>query len=339
MSATNMESTNISHWTIDSDLLHQLSNYSAGLVNNTETQRFVMPEWSSLIMCILGLPGNLFVFSVYVVKMTSSTRVYMFALAIADSAVCVTGSVLSVGYTDIVTTYVLIETINVSTLFSVFLLTSVSLERCLAIRRPYTFSLHPLRAKKYLGCITLATGIFETLVLILDFIGHRAGFDVLVVVVLLSCFTVIVTCYTLIAVSLLQKAKASRVKTGVINRTYPSPQPGTSIQDQATTAIGVTPNLHLSETTSVAVTDTNKATVAEAKNVRGVLLLFVITVVFLISYLPLWLSKAGVSIPPQIMRLFLLSSVVNPYIYGFASPMFRKDVRDFFQKIRDWLMA
>ena len=339
ISATNMESTNISHWTIDSDLLHQLSNYSAGLVNDTETQRFVIPEWSSLIMCILGLPGNLFVFAVYAVKMTSSTRVYMFALAIADSAVCVTGIVLSVGYTDIVTIYIFTETIDVATLFSVLLLTFVSIERFLAIRRPYTFNLHSLRAKKSLGCIALATGIFETVVLILDFTGNGAIFDDLVVVVLLSCFTVMVTCYTLIAVSLLQKARASKVKTGVMNRTYSSPQPGTSTQNRATTSTGVTPTLHLSETTSVAVTETNKATAAQAKNYRGVLLLFLITVVFVVSYLPLWLSNTGVSIPPHITRLFLLSSVANPYIYGFASPMFREDVRDFFQIIRDWLTA
>ena len=82
----------------------------------------------------------------------------------------------------------------------------------------------------------------------------------------MSCVTVNVTCYTLIAVSLLQKARASRVKTGVVNRTDSSPQPGTSRQIQATTATDVSPNLHLSETTYVAVTDTNKVTAAQAKN-------------------------------------------------------------------------
>ena len=149
-----------------------------------------------------------------------------------------------------------------------------------------------------------------------------------------------VTCYTLIAVSLLQKVRASRVKIGVINRTGSSPQPGFSRTHHATTSTGVIPKLHLSETTSVAVTDTNKPTAAQAKNVRGVFLLFVITVVFLGSWLPARLSDAGVSnIPPHIRRLFLLNSVVNPYIYGFASPMIREDVRDFFRKVRNWLTA
>ena len=152
-------------------------------------------------------------------------------------------------------------------------------------------------------------------------------------------FTVMVTCYTLIAVSLLLKARASRVKIGVINRTYPSPQPGTARQNQTTTSTGVSQNMHLSEAQPVAVTDTNRATAVQTKNIRGVRLLFQITVVFVCSWLPQWLSNAGVSIPLHIRRLFLVNSVVNPYIYGFASPMFREDVRNFFRQIRNWLTA
>ena len=345
-----MESTNITHWTSNSELLHQLSNYSAGMLNNSDTQRFGIPQLSSLIMCTLGLPGNLFVFAVYVVKMTSSTRVYMFALAIADSAVCVSGIVLSMGYTDIVTNLIFIETINVFTTFSMFILTFVSIERVIAIRRPHSFSMHPLRAKKSLGYITLATGICEIIIRILGFTGNRCVVNILYLTEILTCSTIMVTCYTLIAVSLLQKARASRFNIGVINRTDSSPQPGTSRQDQATTSTGVSPNLHLGEKTSVAVTKTNKATAAQAninkanvaqtKNCRGVLLLFVITVVFLGSWLPAWLSDAGVAnIPKYCYRMFIVNSVVNPYIYSFASPMFRKDVQEFFGRIRDWLTA
>ena len=334
-----MESTNISQSTIDSDLLHQLSNYSAGLVNNTEMQRFAIQDLSALVTCILGLPGNLFVFVVYVLTMKSYTRVYMFALAIADSAVCVSGIVLSVGYIDVVTTFIFREIISVFTTFAVLLLTFVSIERFLAISRPHKFNLQPLRANKSLGCITLATGIFETLSVIFAFTGNIRLLAILVVAMLLSCFTIMFTCYSLIAVSLLQKARASRIKTGVINRTDSSPQPGTSRQIQATTSKGVTPKLHLSETTSVAVTDTNKATADQAKYIRGVFLLFVITVVFVCSWFPQWLSDAGVSIQPHIRRLFLVNSVVNPYIYGFASPVFRADVRNFFRQVQNWLTS
>ena len=49
-----------------------------------------------LVMCSLGLPGNLLVIAVYIRNMKTSTRVYMFALAIADSAVCVCGVLMTV---------------------------------------------------------------------------------------------------------------------------------------------------------------------------------------------------------------------------------------------------
>ena len=279
--ATNMESPNISDWTIYSELMHQLSNYSADLVNNTEPLRFcvAIPQLSALIMCTLGLPGNMFIFAVYVLQMKSSTRVYMFALAIADTAVCVSGIVLSMAFTDIVTNYIFTGTINVFTTFAMFILTFVSIERFLAIRRPHTFSLNLLRAQKSLGCITLLTGIFETLLRILDNTGNEGVVDILGEAVIMPCIAVIVTCYSLIAVSLLQKARASRVKIAVIT-----------------------------------VTDTNKATTSQAKNIRGVRLLFVITVVFVCSWLPQWLSNAGVYIPSHLRRLYLVNSVVNPYI-------------------------
>ena len=319
-----MEATKVSHWTIDSEILHKLSNYSVDLKNNTDTQDVVIP---TLILCTLGLPGNLFILAVYVVKMTNSTRVYMFALAIADSAVCVSGIALSIAFTDMVTNFIFIGTINVFTTFSILILTCVSIERFIAIRRPHSFSLLPMRAKKSLGYITLVTCIIETLLRILDLTGNGGVAIILGQAVLMSCFTVIVMCYTLIAVLLLQKARGSRVKIAVINRTYPSSQPGTSRQNQATTS------------TSVAVPDTNKATAAKAKNVRGVRLLFLITVVFVCSWLPLWLSNAGVPIPLPFRRLFLVNSCVNPYIYGFASPMFREDGRYFLRQVRNWLTA
>ena len=40
-----------------------------------------------LIVPVLGLPGNLLCIAVYVRKMTTSTIVYMFALAVGDSSV------------------------------------------------------------------------------------------------------------------------------------------------------------------------------------------------------------------------------------------------------------
>ena len=48
-----------------------------------------------LVVCVLGLPGNLLVIAVYLRLQTTSTRVYMFTLAVADLASCVSGVVMS----------------------------------------------------------------------------------------------------------------------------------------------------------------------------------------------------------------------------------------------------
>ena len=52
-------------------------------------------HFASFLMCVLGIPGNLLVIAVYIRKMTTSTRVYMFALAVSDLTVCISGIVLT----------------------------------------------------------------------------------------------------------------------------------------------------------------------------------------------------------------------------------------------------
>ena len=102
---------------------------------------------ASFFICLLGIPGNLFVIAVYACRISTSTRMYMFALAIADLEVCVIGVFLtSVKFTQIsleITTFC----VHASIVFSTLLLTFVSIERLMAVRRPYSFSLSPGRAK------------------------------------------------------------------------------------------------------------------------------------------------------------------------------------------------
>ena len=100
----------------------------------------VVPSVAICMVCLLGLPGNFFVLTVYLRTMTSSTRVYMFALAVDGSAVCVCGIVLTRVLIDFITVQVITCTIDVAISFSVYLLVFVSIERLLAVRRPHTFS-------------------------------------------------------------------------------------------------------------------------------------------------------------------------------------------------------
>ena len=88
-----MELFNTFNMTNDSIVMQQR------VLNDNSTMNNVIPrdEWSNItaiILCALGLPGNVLVFAVYVRKMTTSTRVYMFALAVADLVVCVCPCIL-----------------------------------------------------------------------------------------------------------------------------------------------------------------------------------------------------------------------------------------------------
>jgi len=77
----------------------------------------------------------------------------------------------------------------------------------------------------------------------------------------------------------------------------------------------------------------------QVQTFKNVLLLFGITVVFIACWLPSWLRTLGLSVHDDVIRLLIVNSVINPFIYGVASAMFREDVRLFYRKTRDKLTA
>ena len=66
---------------------------------------------------------------------------------------------------------------------------------------------------------------------------------------------------------------------------------------------------------------------------KSVSLLFTITAVYIVCWMPLWLHYAGLSVPVEIRGVFLLNAVVNPFIYSVVSAMFRSDVKIVFRQI------
>ena len=62
------------------------------------------------------------------------------------------------------------------------------------------------------------------------------------------------------------------------------------------------------------VVPTNKPTAMQSTAHKNVLLLFVITVVFAACWLPFWLYGLGVHVSRDLFRLFVVNSVVNPFI-------------------------
>lgn len=64
-------------------------------------------------------------------------------------------------------------------------------------------------------------------------------------------------------------------------------------------------------------------------NIRTAAMLFVVTAVFIISFLPAWLMAHGVvKYNAVVFYMYFLYNVANPIIYAFMNKAFRRDMRD-----------
>ena len=407
--AINMESGNTSNVTNGTSCLQNVLNVTFDSSKSTYTEDFVIYV---LLLCVLGLPGNLLVIAVYVRKMTTSTRVYMFALAVADSSVCVCGIVLSATQTGWVKRQVLLSVIDMSILFSSFLLVFVSIERLMAVRRPHSFNVNAQRAKKALIVIAVIAAVgtsVNTVTRHSKFVQFRRAYSSCVA---LGCISTMTTFYILMAVTLLARARASRNQIAVSHETSeynPCPsqpgssckftktqsrQPNTGPSNMATmktmkqirsvenavcvvdpgssnvtmevkvinagndvarpiglrhsnifTVVEESSVIASSRTTipvagtSAPLTTTNKTVAKQTKTSSNVALLFIITILFVFCWLPASLEKLDIPIPKGMQQLIVVNSVVNPFIYGVASAIFRKDVRQFYRQTRVKLSA
>ncbi|KAI0216814.1 hypothetical protein LSAT2_031231, partial [Lamellibrachia satsuma] len=303
--------------------------------------------------------------------------VYMFALAVADSAVCVGGIVLSTAHAGSATAKAILYVINMSIFYSMLLLVSVSIERLIAVRRPHSFTVNAERARKTLIIIAVAAVVFNTVHNWASLMQYEQFIRVYGLCVLFVCILTMTTCYILIAVTLIGRARASRSQIAVqpgsseprsshmfstveslmnqpiagasnittevkVTRPIKCIVPGPS---DVTTKFEETSRVHSSRTTipgaatSAPTSSTNKIVAKERKTSANVALLFIITFVFVVCWIPSSLDSMGFSIPREVQLLFILNSVVNPFIYGVASAMFREDARKFYDKTRVKLSA
>ena len=357
-----MESMHTSTWINISRFSQNVSNDSSGFTKDTPTVNTDYINNVILTLCSLGLPSNLFVIAVYVRHMVSSVRVYMFALAIADSTVCIGAIILSTDPTIVFARFVL-YVLNVAVLFSVFLLVFVAIERLTAILRPHSFNQNPRRAWKALLIIAAASVGFEafsTVTRETRFQSIRRG---ILLCVFIVSFSTIVICYIMIAATLLARAKSARKRVSTFNpNASPKRQPSHFQKGQLNIETEdpacrhnptVSTNTDTLDTirpfqriecvnapgTPASVVPTNKPTATQTTAYKNVLFLFIITVVFIACWLPYWLYGMGVPITRKVRRLFVVNSVVNPFIYGVASAMFREDVRQFYRQTRVKLSA
>ena len=288
----------------------------------------------TICMSVLGVPGNVLVIAVYILKMTSSTRVYMFALAVADLVVCICGIGLAMLNFDHITEEVLVFCGHMSLTFSMMLLAFVSLERLMAVRRPHTFSLCVHRAKRALLVIAAAAALTAIVLTVARANYNRMLLTFLPAVVILGNSVVMIFSYTLMAVTLLMRAMYVRATVHAASMpSVPSCSTAPAVNHVATK-----PESTSESNISQRNPRIKQLTTKHGKTAKDITLLFIITVVFFACWLPHWLSESGLDVPSDVRRIYILNSVVNPFIYSAVSRMFRDDVRQFNQQMRSRLL-
>ena len=357
-----MASTELSNWINGSRFSQNVSNDSFDSSKDTPVMNTNHINVALLTLCLLGLPGNLLVIAVYVRNMTSSLKIYMFALAIADSAICVC-VVIFVQTSNNIFTESAMNAFNVAVFFSMFLLVFVAIERLIAILRPHSFNQNPRRAWKALLIIAAATVVFVIALFVMrERQRLRIQSEIKVGVGIVSVLTITI-CYTLIAVAMLARARTARKRVSTFNPTAPlklrsshfqKVTPITSVEilmsgqnptastsrDTSDTTRPYQRTEHLdcsgtaTVTTSASMVPTKTLKPAQSSAYKNVSLLFVITVVFIVCWLPFWLYGMGVPFVLHLKRMYVVNSVINPFIYGVASAMFREDVRQFYRQTR-----
>ena len=295
------------------------------------------PSCVSFLTCVVGIPGNLLVIAVYAWKMTTSTRVYMFALAVSDLMVCICGIVLATLKFDYISLGITMYSVHTALTFSALLLAFISIERLLAVRRPHTFSLSSLRAKRALMGIAFAAVVCTMVETVARVKRYRLLLLVVPAVVTVTSVVTMIICYSLMAITMLMNVRYSYRNVGVSSST-PAPGPPT-----VPTVTYLIPNgkarVDVTSSTNTALSRIPKTNAKQANTYKRVSVLFINTVVFLICLLPLWLNSVGLHVPPDVQRMFLLNSVVNPFLYSVVSRMFREDVRQFYGQMRSRLAS
>lgn len=317
-----MDALNISSWNNVSGLLHDfLNDSSSQLTKHTAEKIIFIPSIAIFLVVALGLPGNLFVMAVYIRQMTTSTKVYMFSLAVADTAVCSCGIVLTSIKIDHMALNVILYFIDMAITLSIYMLAFVSVERLVAVWKPHTFSLSAFRAKIALAIITFAAALSAGVLTFARMHRYKEMSRVFPMLVTLFSVLVMIVCYMLVAVKLLRNLRASRKNVGVFGGAQ-SLSAGPSTLTHSAVGKGK----------GDAAPSVSKASTKQAKTYKGVSLLFLITVIFIACWLPQWLAYVGFTVSAALRRVFLLNSAVNPFIYSVASAMFRNDVKQFYHK-------
>ena len=148
-------------------------------------------------------------------KMTTSTVVYMFALAVGDSSVYFCG--IFVCFTrHFITRFITFCIFDVSVMFSMFLLAFVAIERLIAVRYPNSFNMKARRAKTALLIISVVAVVYSTMVSLALLINYT---QFVRVADLSASVLIMTTCYILMAATQMKKTRVSRNRISLVTLT------------------------------------------------------------------------------------------------------------------------
>ncbi|KAI0234690.1 hypothetical protein LSAT2_014986 [Lamellibrachia satsuma] len=152
-----MELTTISGWSNDTSVYQPSVTTNAELNDGHPSKYVYSPSRVVVLICTLGTPGNVLVIAVYFWNLPTSTSVYVFALAVVDSAARVSGIILTGAPVSQLTVTLLLASDGMSTFLSVLLLVFLSTDRLMTVAWPHTFCLSASRAKMVVIAIPAAS--------------------------------------------------------------------------------------------------------------------------------------------------------------------------------------
>ena len=314
------------------------------------------------VACIIGCPSNLLVIAIYMRNLSSSAKLYMFTLAVADLAVCFSGVVFYTGWTEVGATDVLICVINLSVTLSMFILAFASIERFTSIWRPHSFKIKTQQVKTSLIIITVAAVVFTIITTVARLKRYKLFNQIFQISTLLVCLIVMTTYYIMSAVIVLHRPRAARkvvaFQSGARSsqKTPPtasrtvdtigdgSREPGHCTSVEASPSIETVcfpPNQEPADFAlqSAPVQMAEKQDARRAACFTCVPLMCIVAIVFHACLLPHWLTVIGFEMSPYLKELFILNAVIKSFIYGVASAMFREDVQRVYRYTRARLSA
>ena len=325
-----------------------------------------------------GLPGNILVLMVYKSKLTSSTKIYMFAVAVTDTVILISFIIRGVlniilyntrSYLVCNIALVPFFILALALVYTCCILSYVAVERCLAVVRSNTFRLEARRGKRLCAVAAVHCTVQSGVYLIYAWNDENRSdlIRALIVTVYMIPTLAIVVSYT-ITICFLKKR---RNKVGIIKQIRCQAN-GEALSKMTPTesSFGQTNGEALSKMTpaesSIGQTndearkcndvtklhDGNKkqntimspSVVPVSQNIplaesrrrsfdRVTYMLVLVTVMFLLLWIPACVSVLGLNIPDYLRDVYMFNSVINPFIYSFMSTDFRQHVKEFTRRI------